>query len=275
MNFLKEGAGMNISIIDIVRVELRKMLKRKDFLSLIGILGIGILFSASILTDSYEGAVNQSALYWIVTQMLNSSILFIAPMLLAYCSVRTLAQEIENGSIRLLVERIPDRRRLYLAKSISLYIYSSLFFVVSIVIHGLVYFVIVSRNRIFANGSMLGENTNILLSILFCLYLSSFVLVPQVVLCFGIFFKPGIAIGIIFILIMLAHNSYKIPIAGMFSPWYYLINLANDVMNTTERIAMEPAFIIKNLMAQLGLCGMGSVISCLLGRNMLKKRDLS
>lgn len=265
---------MKIPVTNICRIELRKMVKRKDLLSLLGILGVSILFAVSILTDSYVGAENQSADYWVATQMLNSSILLVSPMILAYSAVRTMAQEIENGSLKLLDQRIRNRERLYMAKAVALWIYSSMLFLASILIHILVYFLIVGKNDKFGSNHFFGENTTILICVMAAVYLSTFVLVPQIVLFMGTFCKQGICIGMIFMIILVAHNIYKVPVLGLLSPWTYIINLSNDVISSTDSIFMEPLYMIKNIIAQLGLCGIGSVICIYSGMNILRKRDL-
>lgn len=265
---------MILSLKNICHAELIKMMKRKDFLSLLGIVGIGILFSVSILTDSYIGAEQQGTLYWIVTQMLNSSILFIAPMILAYSAIRSMAQEIENGSLKLFNQRIRNRERLYLAKSITLWIYSTLFLILCIVIHFILYFLIVCRSERYASGTVFGENTSILISILICLYCSTFVLVPQIVLFFGTFAKQGICIGGIFMLVLIVHNIYKIPIIGYLSPWRYIINLANNVLNTTQYINMPQGYVIENVLLEIGLCGIICAGCIFCGKNILSKKDL-
>lgn len=274
MNFLRGVIKLKLSVINICITELRKMGKRKDFLSLLGILAIGILFSASILTDGYTGAKQQSALYWVVTQLLNSSVLLIAPMILSYSSIRTMAQEIENGSIKLFDSRIQNRQHLYFGKSIAVWIYSTFFFAASIVIHSMIYFFIVCNNKEVASGKMYGKNTAILLCTLFAVYLSAFCLVPQIVLFFGTFAKQGICIGGMFVLILIAHNIYKIPVIGMISPWNYIIRLANDVMNTTKLVPMEKIFMIKNVLAEISLCGIGCLLCVSFGSKILGKRDL-
>lgn len=265
---------MKIPITNICLMELKKMIKRKDFLTLLGILGIGLLFSVSIMTDGYTGAKQQSALYWITTQMLNSSILLIAPIILAYHGVQTMAQEIENGSLMLFDRQIRNRKRLYIAKSIALFIYCSLFFIVCLLIHFTIYFILVCKSDYYASNTILGNNSVLLLCVLFTLYLSTFLLIPQVVLFLGTFAKQGVCIGIIFLLILVAHNICKIPIIGLFSPWYYIIKLASDVLNTTETITIDPYFMVINVITELCLCVLVSFICIYVGMNILHKREL-
>lgn len=265
---------MEIPISNLIRVETVKLIKRKDWLSIAGIIGTGILFSASILTDSYVGAEQQSCLYWCTTQMLNSDILLIMPLILAYGGVRIMSQEIENGSFELFDQRVGERERLYLAKSVALWIYATLIYFASIMIHMIIYYMIVCKNKKYASGTVLGENTAILACVLIAIYLSTFILLPQIVLFFGTFCKPGSCIGILFVLVLLSHYIYKLPLVGLISPWKYIINLANDVVNTTNYIYMKPAYMLQNVLAQTGLCGIGSVISIYYGRMILRKRDL-
>lgn len=265
---------MRIPITNICLMELKKMIKRKDFLTLLGILGIGILFSVSIMTDGYTGAKQQSALYFIATQMLNSSILLIAPLILAYHGVQTMAQEIENGSLKLFERHIQNRKKLYISKSIALFIYCSIFFIVCVFIYFIIYFIIVCQSEVYASNTILGNNTWLLLCVLFTIYLSTFLLIPQIVLFLGTFAKQGFCIGIIFLLTLVAHNIYKIPIIKFVSPWHYIISLANDVLNTTAAVPISPSFMAANVIAQICLCGVGSLICIYFGMNILQKREL-
>lgn len=202
--------------------------------------------------------------------MLNSSILLIAPIILAYHGVQTMAQEIENGSLQLFERHIQNRKKLYISKSIALFIYCSIFFMVCLFI----YFIIVCQSEVYTSNTILGNNTWLLLCVLFTIYLSTFFLIPQIVLFLGTFAKQGVCIGIIFLLTLVAHNIYKIPTIGFFSPWYYIISLANDPINTTAAVPMSPSFMTANVVAQICLCGLGSLICVYFGMNILQKREL-
>jgi len=121
--------------INIFFIEIEKLIKRKEWIILLALGGISILFASAIFTDSYVGATNQSAIYWVCSQIFNSSALFISPMVCAFIAARTLAGEIENGSILLYTYRFRNKQGMYVGKNLALSCFVALVYLVVAIIN--------------------------------------------------------------------------------------------------------------------------------------------
>ena len=75
----------------IVRIELIKFLKRKDFVAILGIVCIGFIFALNMRGEGYTGAENQSAVFWVTTQLLTVTSLFIGPIIMAFIGTQTVS----------------------------------------------------------------------------------------------------------------------------------------------------------------------------------------
>lgn len=256
------------------KVEMIKLVKRKDYLALLGILAIGILFATSILSDSYEGPHQQSALFWIVTQVSNASILFVCPIIMAFISSRTLAAELESGNISLLNTRVRNRKNIYLGKSLAVACFSVVLFIVTVLMDTILYYLMAAKSNGYASGKFFDTNTELLLCTLLAFFLFAYYFIAQYSLFLGAFVKPAISIGIAFFTVLLIQNTYKVPILKYLNPWYYVITIANDVISTTEAIGMSAIDMGMNVMKLLLLCIIYTLIFNLLAICKLKRKDL-
>lgn len=256
------------------KVEIIKLMKRKDYLSVLAILGIGILFAVSALSDSYVGPKEQNALFWTVTQILNASILFIAPIIMAFTGTRILSAELENGSISLLNYRIRNRKNMYIGKSLAVTGFGILIFFVAVASNIVFYYVFVCQNQQYAARHFTGENAQLLLYVLIATFFSSYLLVVQYGLFLGTYLKPTPTIGCVFFTVLVVHNTFKLPFIRYFNPWYYIIKLSNDVVNTTDKINTRDINMNSLLIIHILLCIGYGIVFNILGIRKLEKRDL-
>ncbi|WMJ89084.1 ABC transporter permease [Anaerocolumna sp. MB42-C2] len=256
------------------KVEILKLIKRNDYLSMLAILGIGILFAASAMSNSYVGPTGQNALFWAVTQILNASIFFIAPIIMAFAGTRILSTELENGSISLLNYRIRNRKNMYIGKSLAITSFSVLIFLVSSASNIFFYYVFVCQNQQYATVDFIGENAQLLSYVLIATFFSSYFLVVQYALFLGTYLKPTLTIGCVFFTVLVVHNTFNLPLIRYFNPWYYIIELSNDVVNTTDKINTQGININSLFISHIVLCIGYAIIFNLLGMKKLEKRDL-
>lgn len=230
---------MKSSLSLICKTELIKLIKRKDLLSILALVAISILFGMAVLSDSYIGESNQSAVYWVYTQLLNSSILFVTPVIFGFIGSRSLAAEIENGSISLYTIRFRNRKKLYIGKSLAAISFATLFFIITCIINIIIYYALVCRNSNIASGLFWSSNTlHIIISII-ALYLTSFILSVQFSLFLSAFFKPTPVIGIVFIVTLILHNTFKIPYIRKLNPWYYIVSINESLVSTSQSIGIN------------------------------------
>lgn len=265
---------MKIPFLTIYKIELYKLFKRKDWLALLALVGIGILFAAALLSDGYKGTESQSALFWIVTQMYNSSVLMVTPIVFAFISSRTLASEIENGSILLYTSKYRSRGRLYMAKSCAVLTFSVLTFAAMASINLFTYYTIAVRNPVYASGRLLGENTALLVMLMTALYFSSFFLVSQFALFLSAFFQPTPVIGISFAVILVLHNTFKVPFFQKLNPWYYVAWIGNDTASTAQALNSNIPGMLAFLAAFLVLAFIYAILFNLIGIKKFEHMDL-
>lgn len=261
---------MKTSFSTIYKIEVIKLIKRKDWLALLALVSISILFGAAVISNGYQGTPNQSAMFWIYTQAVNSSTLCFTPVVFAFVASRILASEIENGSILLYTNRYRNRGQLYLAKSLALAIFTVLSFLVMCLVNMAIYYTLVVQNPEIASGRFFGENTSMLFLALFTLYFSSFVLTSQFALFLSAFCKPAPVIGIVFMVVLVVHNTFKTPVLYKLNPWYYVVKIGNDIVATTEKVAVN-----SNLLISFGLLvAICVILFNFFGKRRFQKMDL-
>lgn len=265
---------MKTSFFTIYKIEVVKLIKRKDWLALMALVSISILFGAAVISNGYQGISNQSALFWIYTQALNSSVLFITPLVFAFVASRILASEIENGSILLYTNRYRNRGKLYLAKSLALVSFTAITFLVMCLVNMAIYYTLVVQNPAIASGLFFGENTTMLFLALFTLYISSFILASQFALFLSAFCKPTPVIGIMFLVVLVLHNTFKIPVLHNLNPSYYVVRIGNDITATTEKVAVNYSEVSNLLISFVLLAAICVILFNLFGKKKFQKMDL-
>ena len=258
----------------IVRIELIKFLKRKDFVAILGIVCIGFIFALNMRGEGYTGAENQSAVFWVTTQLLTVTSLFIGPIIMAFIGTQMLSSEIDNNSILLFNSRIRNREKMYFGKSIAMVLIGMLFFIVSVGILFVIYLVCTDDSTRYVTGKILGNNTLDLILVMFMNYVYAFFFVPQLTLFLGSKFKPLVSVIFAFGVSLFFGNTGTLPLVKYFNPMYYVVRLANDVASTTEIIHIDVSERVFCVLAQLALCIAVCLVFNLLGAQQLKERDL-
>ncbi|WMJ79416.1 ABC transporter permease [Clostridium sp. MB40-C1] len=230
---------MNTSLFTIYKIEMIKLIKRKDWLALLALVAISFMFGAAVLSSGYIGESNQSALYWVSTQIFNSSGILITPMIFAFICSRILASEIEDGSISLYTTRYRNRGRMYFAKNLATISFATITFIIVFIINIAIYYIFVCQNPTISSGKFLGNNIWALVIVLGAVYISSFILTTQFSLFLSAYLKPAPVIGIVFVIVLVFHNTFRVPYLQNINPWYYLIKLSDDVFSTTNQVVVN------------------------------------
>lgn len=265
---------MKTSIFTIFKIEVTKLFKRKDWLVLLALIGVSILMGAAISSEGYTGVPNQSALLWASSQILNSSLLFITPLIFAFLSTRILASEIENGSILLYTNKYRNRGRMYLAKSLALLFFSIITLIIMFLVNIFIYYLLVNRSPVYASGNFFGENTALLWLSIVVIYLSSFILASQCALCLSSFLKPAPIIGIMFFITMLLHNTFKTPVFQIINPWHYVALIGADVNGTSDYYPVNWGETTGTLLSFFLLVAIYVLLFNFVGKRKFEKMDL-
>lgn len=273
-SMVRVSVKMNRSILNIYKIEMEKLIKRKDWISLVALIAIGMMFGVAVMSDGYVGMSNQSGLFWVCTQVFNSSILFITPMVFSFISANILANEIESKSILMYTNRFGNRKNMYIGKSVALISFATLTFIIICISNLIIYYVFVSNNPSIASGILIGENSIYLIIVTLMLYLASFILASQFSLFLSTIFKPTKVIGIVFLSTLILHNIYKVPVIRNLNPWYYIVRFSSDVISTTDNVVVN-----LNEKCELGIlflivCFIYIIIFNILGVKKFKKLDL-
>ena len=79
----KAVSSVKTSTLLIIKIEIIKFLKRKDIIAILGIVAIGFIYALR-MDETYVGTKNQSAIFWVVLQLLNTTALFIGPVIMSF-----------------------------------------------------------------------------------------------------------------------------------------------------------------------------------------------
>lgn len=265
---------MRNNIWTVYKIELEKLIKRRDFVLLLALVAVNLYFGISTLSSIYDGVKNQSAIYWVFTQIFNSSTLLINSMIFAFIGSKTLATEMESGSILLYTIRIKDRKSIYIGKSLALLTFVTLVFIFICLFNIFIYYIIVSRSKGITCNLFFGNNTMYIIITMVMIYSSSFVLISQLSLFLGVFFKSSKVIGITFIVTLICHNTLTMPVVRYFSPWYYIKNFCNEILCVTEKVAINFNEKSELLLCFGILCCTCILLFNILAINKLEKREI-
>ncbi|MBU3110229.1 hypothetical protein [Clostridium lacusfryxellense] len=265
---------MNISVFTIYKIEIFKLIKRKDWLALLALVAISLLLGVAVLSKSYKGPINQSALFWTSSQIINSTSLFITPMIFAFIGSRILASEIEDGSILLYTIRFRNRMKIYLGKSLAIISFATIAFLMDFIINIAIYYVFVCQNPSIGTGKFLGINTLSLVIVTLALYVATFILIAQFSLFLGAFFKPAAVIGIIFATALVVMNTTKVPYFRNLNPMYYVVRINDVVLDKTSQIVVNYSEKLNLFFLLVLLSVIYIIIFNILAVKKLEKSDL-
>ena len=265
---------MRKNIVNMYKIELEKVVKRRD-ISILFIFGaISFLLASSVLSPEYKDVTNQSALYWFCKQLFNWEVFMVSPMVFAYIGSKMLSTEIESKSISLYTVRIRDKKSIYIGKSLALITFVTLIFFVIFLINILAYYIIVVKNYSIASNTFLGENNIYLIITIIMLYFFSFILISQLALFLGTFFNQAKSISIIFVISLILNNTFKLPIIRYINPLYYIVRFSDEITSSTNKIGINFNDKIIFIILFSILCCLYTIIFNILAINKFERSEL-
>ena len=256
-------------MIDIIKIELKKMKKKKECYLMFSMVFIPILYSIGLFMNSssiiYVGENKVNALLF-SSEMFNFVYMcFIYFIIISVSSIKTLKGEIEDKSIQLYVQRINNRKKIYLSKNIAYAIFSIINTTIFILISVFCFYLFLIRRSDIATA-ILWEKSQILycviniISILVC-----FLFTINISFSISTYTKSFIAM-VIFLFVWLsflylkefAYVKYVIPI-------YYVENIINKKVGECDWISFGILILLVTFY---------SLLSIIIGYKKFEKSDL-
>ena len=112
----------------VYKTELYKLYKRKDTWIFLTVILVPILYSVGIASGSeivsYSGNGNITAINFISAMFQMAQSMFIFNIILVAITSRTLGTEIEDKSLRIYLNKVGDRKKIYIEKVKALSVYA-------------------------------------------------------------------------------------------------------------------------------------------------------
>lgn len=123
-------------------------------------------------------------------------------------------------------------------------------------------------------GNFFGNNVPELFLILIMNYVFTFLFIPQLALFLGAWLKPLVTIIAVFGITLVCTNTGTLDGVKYFNPMYYMVRMSNDVVSTTEAVAVKASESVFCICMQLILCIMLCLLFALVGAKRMRERDL-
>lgn len=249
------------------RMEVLKLLKRKDSWLLLTMIFVPFLYAFGLANNSkvvsYSGLGNVDAMNFVAMMFVMMHSMIIFNVILAANTSKSMATEIENKSLLLYLNRIGDRDSIYKgkAKAMNLYIFimSASFIVISVLLY---YGVLITRNDI-VNGIFCNTDFLLIQIMQIASVILSLVITSRFVLLLSTYFKLVTTIVIYMVSCVLMDLLSYVKVFQYLSPVYYI-----------ERFQMDDKITYIEVL-NLILYGI-IVVLCLdfIGKRNFKKKDL-
>lgn len=225
----------------LIKVELEKMIKRKDVWVLATMNIIPLMYAVGIANNSpnitYEGVGKASGYSFLGDMVVFIYMLFIYSLIVAMGQVRSFRGEIENGSIKLYLQRIIKRSDLYWAKVISYSIITIASFIALGVVCVISYYLFLIGRSDIALKAFLIEGQFISISLAIVAVIIYFLFSGVVAMFFSLFFKSYASIAF-FTLVWVGFLYLKeFELIRFAIPAYYLDRIIADMGKGSDYFA--------------------------------------
>lgn len=222
-------------LVTIAKVELKKLLSRKDTWLMFTILLVPILYSVGLAFESnvitYTGSGSVTAIGFTSAMFQMSQSMFIFNVILSAIIGRSFASEIESKSLRLCINRIGDRRLIYLGKELALLLYSAFIDVLLIATSIICYYAVLTHNPNVANGvfcdNRMGTEIAQILSVSIFWFITIFIVMLMATKLKTLVCVAAYMIFYIIMSLLSYLNGIK-----YFSPLYYLVEISSGSSST-------------------------------------------
>ena len=219
------------------KIEILKLIKRKDIWVMVTMVGIPMLYSLGVYSNSsiivYNGENKEYAISFVTSMFHFVYMIFIYFFILSLSTSKSLAGEIENKSILLYSQRINNRKKIYFQKNLSLI---SIFSVICVVFYilslAMFYLFAVKRVDIISNVFIVKEELLSVSCIFIAIYLY-YIFTINLSLMMSSFMKQNatvIVYSIVFIVMIYLQNF---PYIKYLSPSYYISSLSEIIPSNT------------------------------------------
>lgn len=254
---------------DLVRIELYKIIKRKDFWLMLSMIFIPIMYAVGLASNSqsfsYEGADKVTAIGYASEMMVFVYMCFIYFVILSVCVVRSLKGEIENKSLLLYSQRINNRKKIYFSKMIAfvllLLVITAIFILVSLVCYKtfLIHRPDIASGMIYQSKELV-QTGCILFSIFLC-----FVFTISVALALSSWLKSFQAMGVYIFLWLGLMYIKEFSVVKYLAPVHYVEKIIASTKNS---------YSVQQLVYLTMLVVAVSVICTIAGCRKFVRRDL-
>lgn len=222
-------------LVTIAKVELKKLLSRKDTWLMFTILLVPILYSVGLAFESnvitYMGSGSVTAIGFTSAMFQMSQSMFIFNVILSAIIGRSFASEIESKSLRLCINRIGDRRLIYFGKELALLLYSAFIDVLLIATSIICYYAVLTRNPNVANGVLcdnrMGTEIAQILSVSIFWFITIFI-----VMLMATKLKTLVCVATYMIFYIIMNLLSFLNGIKYFSPLYYLVEISSGSSST-------------------------------------------
>lgn len=232
----------------LLKVEIEKLLKRKDIWLLLTMNFIPLMYGIGMASHSgnitYEGIGKASGLSFLGDMTVFVYMLFIYVLVIATGLIRSFKGEIENGSIKLYLQRTNSRSKLFWAKLLSY----SIVIISSFVIFALVcivsyYSFLISRTDIAMKVFFIdGQILSILLGIF--AIISFYIFSGITALLISLYFKVYTSIGLFTIISISLMYLKEFDFIKTVIPIYYLNRIIEDMGMGKDYLASLAFFLL-------------------------------
>jgi len=253
----------------IMRAEFIKLMKRKDFYMLASMVFLPILYSVGAAANSsvitYQAEELLTAFGFFSNMLLFAYMVFIYFIMSAISAMRSLRGEMENGSIKLYIQRTEKRKSVYFSKHMSLITVLiavfTLLFCVSIICY---YSFLVTMRKDIASASFC--NSSHIASELAWVFAILLFFVMMVFFSFMVstFLKTGATIGINILTLVFFMYLKEFPVVQYLSPAFYIGNL----IDMSEAPVWNNFFPV--LILTLGVC----IVTYYIGQRKFIRSDI-
>lgn len=159
----------------VYKTELYKLYKRKDTWIFLTVILVPILYSVGIASGSeivsYSGNGNITAINFISAMFQMAQSMFIFNIILVAITSRTLGTEIEDKSLRIYLNKVGDRKKIYIEKVKALSVYAGVISVLLVVVGLFCYYFIMNDKTPIVNGALYDERISIEIIQIITIYL--------------------------------------------------------------------------------------------------------
>lgn len=230
----------------VYKIEWRKLIKRRELIAFITMIAIPLLYSLGAYFESsiivFNSDKKEYAGSFVINMLIFGKMLFIYFLIAALFATKSLGGEIENRSILLYTQRIPNRAKIYRAKLVSMYsaIISVIIFysIISLVL----YYVFVLHREDIATKQFLkaDEFLNLLYVGVGITFL--YLLVISFSMMLSTFLKSNTATIIFCLVFIIFTFMAEFPVFKYISFEYYLSELID--MNFSSNVELTKIFLI-------------------------------